>query len=82
MDRMFDAVVVVDSPVRDRVARIRRRDGVSGADALRRIRAQQSNRSKAAVADIVISNRGDLRSLRAAGRFVYRLLAGFNKGRR
>ncbi len=80
MEGMFDAVVVVDSTARVRVARIRRRDGVSGADALRRIRAQQTNTSKRAVADIVISNRGDLRSLRTAGRFVYRLLAGMRRG--
>ena len=82
MARMFDAVVVIDSPLRERVARIRRRDGVSGMDALRRIRAQKSSRSKAAMADIVISNRSDLRSLRTAGRCVYRLLAGAEEGMR
>ena len=82
MESLFDAVVVIDSPIRDRVARVRRRDGVPAADALGRIRSQRSNRSKTAAADIVISNRGDLRSLRAAGRFVYRLLAGAEDGLR
>jgi dephospho-CoA kinase len=76
MESLFDAVIVVDSPARDRAARIVARDRVSMADALRRIRSQGSNRRKAEKADIVIRNRGDLRELRAAGRFVFRLLAG------
>jgi dephospho-CoA kinase len=76
MERLFDAVVVVDSPVAVRAARIVERDGASRADALRRIRSQGSGREKAARADVVIRNRGDLRSLRAAGRFLFRLLAG------
>jgi dephospho-CoA kinase len=76
MERLFDAVVVVDSPARVRAARIMARDGLSKADALRRLRSQGGARAKAARADIVIRNRGDLRSLRAAGRFLFRLLAG------
>lgn len=76
MEALFDAVIVVDSPARDRVARIAARDRVSKADALRRIRSQGNSRRKAAMADIVIRNRGDLRALRAAGRFVFRLLTG------
>jgi len=75
MDRLFDAVVVIDSPAGVRASRIVARDGVSKADAMRRIRSQGSGRAKAARADIVIRNRGDLRSLRAAGRFLFRLLA-------
>ncbi len=77
---MFDALIVVDAPLAERVARIRRRDGVPEADALRRVRSQRGNRAKAALADIVISNRGDLRSLRVAARFVYRLLADLPRG--
>jgi dephospho-CoA kinase len=76
MERLFDAVVVVDSPVAERVARIVARDAVSNADAMRRIRSQGSGREKASMAHIVIRNRADLRALRAAARFVFRLLTG------
>ncbi len=79
---MFDALIVVDAPLAERVARIRRRDAIPGEDALRRVRSQKGNRAKAALADIVISNRGDLRSLRVAARFVYRLLAELPRGAR
>ena len=82
MAPMFDALIVVDAPVAERVARIRRRDGMSKADALRRVRSQKGNRGRAALADIVISNTGDRRSLRVAARFVYRLLAGIPGGAR
>lgn len=79
MDGMFDAVVAVDSSVRERVGRITRRDGVSRTDAIRRIRAQHANSRKRAMAEIVVANRGDLRSLRTAARFVFRLLAGLER---
>jgi dephospho-CoA kinase len=76
MEKMFDAVIVVDAPLEVRVARIRRRDGITRGEALSRIRAQGSNRKKSAVADFVISNRGDRRSLRRTARFLCRLLSG------
>jgi dephospho-CoA kinase len=76
IEGLFDVVVVVDSPVKDRIARIRKRDGLTAPEALRRIHSQQSNAVKAARAGIVIANGGDLASLRAAGRFVFRLLSG------
>jgi dephospho-CoA kinase len=76
MEGLFDAVIVVDAPVRERVARIVARDCVSRADALRRIRSQAGGRLKAARAAIVIRNRDDIPALRKAARFVFRLLAG------
>ena len=75
MERLFDVIVVVDSPARDRVARMVKRNRITRADAQRRVRSQGSAAKKASRADIVIRNRGDLSDLRAAARFVFRLLS-------
>ena len=79
MEVLFDAVVVVDTPVRERVRRVAERDRVPAAHVLRRIRAQGSPARHAAKADIVIRNRAGLRALRAAARLVFRILAASAK---
>lgn len=80
MERLFDVIVVVDAPVAVRAARIVSRDGVSRAEALRRIRAQGANRAKSAAAGIVVRNTGNLRSLRSAGRLLDRVLRLLGRG--
>ncbi len=76
MEKMFDAVIVVDAPLGVRIGRIRRRDGIPKSDAVARIRAQGQARRNAARADFVISNRGDRRTLRKTARFLCTLLSG------
>jgi len=76
MEKLFDTVIVVDAPVETRIARIRRRDGLSRREALGRIRAQDPVSKNRSRADIVIANRGDRKTLRSTARFVCRLLTG------
>ncbi|HLA99902.1 MAG TPA: dephospho-CoA kinase [Bacteroidota bacterium] len=76
MEDMFDAVIMVNAPAELRIARIRRRDGITRREAMGRIQAQGSNRKKASVADFIVANRGDLRALRRSARFLHRLLSG------
>lgn len=61
-----DLVVVVDSPVEERVARLVEQRGMTEADARARIAAQLDAAVRIAVADIVIDNAGDPAKLRAA----------------
>jgi len=55
-DRMCDIVVAVTAPLRVRIARVCRRDGVSRASVMRRIRAQMPEAEKVGRADIVLRN--------------------------
>jgi dephospho-CoA kinase len=59
----FDLVVVVDAPADAQVDRLRRRRGMSEADARARIAAQATREQRRAVADVVIDNAGDLEEL-------------------
>ncbi len=59
---MFDLVVVVEAPEEVRLARLVER-GISEDDARRRIAAQASDKDRAAVADVILRNDGDLADL-------------------
>ncbi len=74
MDRMLDAVVVVDAPVAKRLARVRRRDGATGTAVRRRMANQLPAREKLSRADFVIRNNGTRPQLRAQVRFLAGLL--------
>ena len=61
---LFDAVVVVDAPVEERLERLGAR-GVGRADALRRMASQASDDQRRAVASVWIDNSGTADELRA-----------------
>jgi dephospho-CoA kinase len=62
---IVDRVLVVDSPEDVQVARVRRRDGLSTDEVEAILRAQASRQQRLARADDVLTNDGDLGSLRA-----------------
>jgi dephospho-CoA kinase len=60
----FDLVVVVEAPEDVRVARLARDRGMAEDEARSRMAAQASDADRSAVADVVIVNDADLRTLR------------------
>lgn len=73
--RAMDAVVVVYADQRTQVARLMRRDRLTRAEALTRIRSQRPVRLKRRAADYLIDGRAPLRSLRARVREILSELA-------
>lgn len=55
-DRMYDSVVAVVAPVRDRVERVMARDGVGEDAVYRRMAAQWDDEARTARADYVLNN--------------------------
>ncbi len=80
MASAFDLVVVVDVEPELQLARLRRREGFSEAEALARVAAQASRQTRLATADVVIENNQTLAELDAAvDRFwAERLASGVN----
>ena len=66
----FDAVVIVDAPIEERVKRLEGR-GVAPDDARARIRAQASSQQRRAIATIWIDNKGSADDLEEVARLVY-----------
>ena len=66
----FDAVVIVDAPIEERVKRLEGR-GVAPEDARARIRAQASAEERRAIASIWIENEGSADDLEEVARLVY-----------
>lgn len=66
----FDAVVIVDAPVEERVKRLEGR-GVAPEDARARIRAQASSEERRAIASIWIDNEGSADDLEEVAHLVY-----------
>lgn len=66
----FDAVVIVDAPIEERVKRLEGR-GLSPEDARARIRAQASSQERRAIARIWIDNEGSADDLEEVARLVY-----------
>ena len=64
-EHLCDAVWVVTSPERLRIARVRQRDGATVAEVRARIRNQMPQKEKAKLADDVIRNNGSLEHLYA-----------------
>lgn len=71
----FDLVVVVQAPHEERIRRMVEDRGMSRQDAEARIAAQATDEQRAAVADVVIVNDGDLERLRELTRAVWRGMA-------
>lgn len=66
----FDAVVIVDAPIEERVKRLEGR-GLSPEEARARIRAQASSQERRAIATIWIDNEGSADDLEEVARLVY-----------
>ncbi|MBS5723891.1 MAG: dephospho-CoA kinase [Actinomyces sp.] len=66
----FDAVIIVDAPIEERVKRLEGR-GVAPEDARARIRAQASSEERWAIATIWIDNEGSAEDLEEVARLVY-----------
>ena len=66
----FDAVIIVDAPIEERVKRLEGR-GVAPEDARARIRAQASSEERWAIAPIWIDNEGSAEDLEEVARLVY-----------
>ena len=66
----FDAVVIVDAPIEERVKRLEGR-GLSPEDARARLRAQASSQERRAIATIWIDNEGSADDLEEVARLVY-----------
>lgn len=66
----FDAVVIVDAPIEQRIERLEAR-GVASEDARSRIRAQASSQERRAVASIWIDNEGSAAELEEVAGLVY-----------
>ncbi|WP_034497716.1 dephospho-CoA kinase [Actinomyces sp. ICM39] len=66
----FDAVVIVDAAIEERVKRLEGR-GVAPEDARARIRAQASSQERRAIATIWIENEGSADDLEEVARLVY-----------
>ncbi|CAM3893470.1 dephospho-CoA kinase [Micrococcus flavus] len=71
----FDLVLVVQAPREERIRRMVEDRGMSVEDAEARIAAQATDEQRAAVADVVIVNDGDLERLRELTRAVWRGMA-------
>lgn len=71
----YELVVVVDAPDEVRVARLIDR-GLAEADARARIAAQATREQRLAIADVVLDNSGDLKSLRAQVVKAWPMIAG------
>jgi dephospho-CoA kinase len=65
LDREVDCVVVVHAPPALQLARLQARDGLAPAEARARLDAQMPIDEKARRADVVVTNEGDLASLRS-----------------
>ena len=74
LEKLFDYVVVVDAPRDQRIARVMRRDHVSRADVLRRMRAQHYGTRALRQADVVLVNDGSRQRLMEGCGRLYRLL--------
>ena len=66
----FDAVVIVDAPIEQRIERLEAR-GVASEGARSRIRAQASSQERRAVASIWIDNEGSVADLEEVAGLVY-----------
>jgi dephospho-CoA kinase len=73
VDKNLDYVIVVDADEDKRIRRVMDRDGISRADVQRRIDAQIPAEMKRKMADFVIENDGDRKSLEQRVRFLYNL---------
>lgn len=73
LEKMLDAVIVVDATQKERIRRVVERDGVKPDDVRKRMKAQWSQEEKLQRADFIITNNGTLEELESAVKFLYNL---------
>jgi dephospho-CoA kinase len=73
VDKKLDYVIVVDANEDKRIRRVMDRDGISKKDVQRRIDAQIPAEMKRKMADFVLENDGDRKSLEQRARFLHNL---------
>jgi dephospho-CoA kinase len=78
-DAHVDRTLVVDAPISVRIDRVCKRDGMSGHEAMERIRHQLPPDEIRERADFVIDNDGDEDALRSEVKRVYDALVGGNR---
>lgn len=74
IDRRVDKVIVVTADRTTQIARLKKRNGFTGADALRRIRSQMPLRQKTSAADYVLDGTAPRADLSREVRGLYREL--------
>lgn len=72
LEKHFDKVIVVNSTIENRIARVQQRDHLTEKEIRHRIQSQMPMEEKVLRADIVIDNNGSLAELRRATEEVYR----------
>lgn len=73
IDKGLDYVVVVDAEEETRIRRVMERDGVSREEVMRRINSQMPAERKRKLADFVITNDADLKTLEEKVKFLFSL---------
>ncbi len=79
IEKMFDAIVVVNAPTRTRAQRVKERDGMTGAQFKERSDKQIPLADKVKWADFVIQNDASLEELEKRSREVYNELMKMQK---
>ncbi|MFH0988840.1 MAG: dephospho-CoA kinase [bacterium] len=78
LEKQLDYVVVVDSPVKLRMERVRARDAVSQKEVTARMKAQWSVKKKRALADFIIQNDSTKQALRSKVLFLHKLFSSLS----
>ena len=71
LDRILDAVIVVDAATETKIERVMKRDGASRSSVLDRMRAQMNPSAKLKRADYVLHNEGTIQELEEKVSFLY-----------
>ena len=74
--KRFDSIVVVDCDESQQISRLRRRNGMNGEEAMKRVKAQMPLSEKVKYADHVIDNRGSIEDTRKQVEELMILLSG------
>lgn len=72
LERHFDATFLVAAEKKAQMKRVVQRDGLTPAQARRRLEAQMPQKAKARLADVVVDNNGSKKSFKSALRTYYR----------
>ncbi|MEJ2054135.1 MAG: dephospho-CoA kinase [Calditrichaceae bacterium] len=82
IENMFDAVIVVDAPFRQREKRVMERDNMTRQEFRSRVSKQIPLEEKAGWADYVIKNDGSLDNLKQKSRTIFNLLMQEQRSKR
>lgn len=80
LEKILDAVIVVESNEKARVQRIVGRDGITAGEVRKRMKAQLDSKKKLQKADYVVRNNGSLQELETSVTFLYTLFVQLADG--